>query len=62
MMAPPEIAEYIVIHELAHLREANHGDEFWSLVGEYNPEYQAHAEWLEENSTQLIFSKEDLYP
>lgn len=60
MMAPIEIVEYIVIHELAHLRESNHTDAFWSLVAEHNPEYEAHAGWLEENGTQLVFSRDDL--
>ncbi|AWB26536.1 M48 family metallopeptidase [Halococcoides cellulosivorans] len=60
MMAPPEIVDYIVIHELAHLREPNHTDAFWSLVGEHDPDYEAHARWLEENSTQLVFSDDDL--
>lgn len=60
MMAPQEIVDYVVIHELAHLREANHDDPFWSLVAEHDPEYQEHSRWLEENSTRLIFSEEDL--
>jgi len=60
MMAPMEIVEYIVIHELAHLRESNHTDAFWSLVAEHDPEYEVHAQWLEENGTQLVFSREDL--
>ncbi|MFP8952836.1 M48 family metallopeptidase [Natrialbaceae archaeon A-arb3/5] len=60
MMAPPNVLDYIVVHELAHLRESNHTAEFWSLVAEHEPEYAKHAEWLEENSTRLIFSKEDL--
>jgi predicted metal-dependent hydrolase len=60
MMAPPEIVDYVVIHELAHLRESNHSDAFWSIVREYDSEYRKHAEWLEEHSTQLIFSDEDL--
>lgn len=60
MMAPPEIVDYVVVHELAHLREANHGDAFWSLVAEYDPGYDAHAQWLEEHSTQLIFTERDL--
>lgn len=59
IMAPLKIVDYILVHELAHLREHNHSDEFWSLVAEHDPEYQAHAEWLEENSTRLIFSEED---
>jgi predicted metal-dependent hydrolase len=60
IMAPPEVVDYVVVHELAHLREANHDDVFWSLVAEYDPEYEGHAQWLEEHSTQLIFSEQDL--
>jgi predicted metal-dependent hydrolase len=60
LMAPLEIVDYIMIHELAHLREANHTDSFWSLVAEYDPDYEEHARWLEENSTQLVFSEKDL--
>lgn len=60
MMAPPEVIDYIVIHEIAHLRESNHGSEFWSLVAEYDPEYEKHAEWLSENSARLIFTTDDL--
>ena len=60
IMAPPEIVDYLVVHELAHLREQNHGDEFWSLVAEHDPEYEGHAEWLNENSAQLVFTENDL--
>jgi predicted metal-dependent hydrolase len=60
MMAPVEILNYIVVHEVAHLRESNHTGAFWSLVAEHDPDYEAHAEWLETNSTQLIFSEADL--
>ncbi len=60
MMAPEEVINYVLVHELVHLREQNHTDEFWSLVAEHDPEYKSHAQWLEENSTTLVFSKEDL--
>ncbi|MDB2261828.1 SprT family zinc-dependent metalloprotease [Halorubrum ezzemoulense] len=60
MMAPSDIVDYVVVHELAHLREQNHTNEFWSLVAEHDPEYTENAEWLEENSTSLIFSTDDL--
>ena len=60
MMAPPDVIEYILVHELAHLREQNHTDEFWSILAEHDPDYVDHAEWLEENSTQLVFSPDDL--
>ncbi|MCL9813764.1 M48 family metallopeptidase [Natranaeroarchaeum aerophilus] len=60
MMAPEEVAEYIVVHELAHLREQNHTEEYWSLVAVHDPEYESHAAWLESNSARLVFSQEDL--
>ena len=60
MMAPPEIIDYVVIHELAHLRETNHTNAFWSLVAEYDPDCKEHAGWLDDHSSRLIFSKEDL--
>jgi predicted metal-dependent hydrolase len=58
-MAPPAIGEYVVIHELAHLREMNHSDAFWELVETHDPAYREHAEWLEENRTRLVFSEDD---
>ncbi|MHB9285960.1 M48 family metallopeptidase [Halobacteriales archaeon Cl-PHB] len=60
MMAPLEMLDYIVVHELAHLREPNHTDDFWALVEEHDPDYREHAQWLEEHSTRLIFSHDDL--
>lgn len=60
MMAPKEIVDYIVVHELAHLRESNHTDTFWSIVAEHDPEYEENSHWLKENSTRLIFSEDDL--
>lgn len=60
MMTPLAVLDYIVIHELAHLREPNHTKDFWSLVEEHDPHYEDHAHWLEEHSIQLIFSEEDL--
>ena len=60
LMAPEEIVDYVIIHELAHLEIPDHSEAFWALVAEYDPAYQAHADWLEENSSQLVFSEEDL--
>ncbi|ELZ08592.1 hypothetical protein C479_14673 [Halovivax asiaticus JCM 14624] len=60
LMAPPAIIDYVCIHELAHLREANHTDAFWALVADHDPAYREHAEWLDEHSARLIFSSEDL--
>jgi predicted metal-dependent hydrolase len=60
VMAPPEIVDYVVIHELAHLIEADHNSEFWRIVNEFDSEYKCHADWLDANSAKLIFSQADL--
>ena len=38
---PEDVAEYVVVHELAHLIELNHSKAFWSLLGRYLPDYAA---------------------
>jgi predicted metal-dependent hydrolase len=60
IMAPPEIAEYVVVHELAHLREQSHTNRFWRIVREQLPDYRERANWLEEHSVELIFTEDDL--
>jgi predicted metal-dependent hydrolase len=37
---PPEMSDYIVVHEMCHLKEFNHGRSFWALVGETIPNYR----------------------
>lgn len=46
VMAPPEVLSYVVIHELAHLAEHNHGPGFWSLVERFCPDFRSHKKWL----------------
>jgi len=40
MMIPFELVEYIVVHELAHIREHNHSPRFWAIVESFLPDYQ----------------------
>lgn len=54
VMAPPEVLEYIVVHELAHLREHNHSRRFWALVEAYCPEYESHERWLDEHNDRIL--------
>jgi predicted metal-dependent hydrolase len=53
VMAPPRVAEYVVVHELAHLLVTNHSREFWSLVERYCPDSKQHQKWLQENGDRL---------
>lgn len=45
-MAPKEVIEYVVVHELAHLKHMNHDRSFWSLVGKYVPDYKDRQNYL----------------
>ncbi len=46
-MAPPDILDYVAAHEVAHLREMNHGPRFWSLVRDTMPVLDDAKRWLQ---------------
>lgn len=43
---PPEVLEYVVVHELCHLRHMDHSKAFWKLVASRIPDYRNHQQWL----------------
>jgi len=53
VMAPPEVIDYVVVHELAHLRVNNHSKEFWKQVERIMPDYKQRLKWLKENGQKL---------
>lgn len=53
VMAPLEVVDYVVIHELAHLKVKNHSPRFWAEVARMLPDYRAHAAWLKKNGRGL---------
>lgn len=55
MMAPPEIIDYVVVHELCHLRHMDHSKEFWNAVGSVLPDYKNKIKWLKDNGGGLSF-------
>jgi predicted metal-dependent hydrolase len=50
VMAPAPVIDYVVIHELSHLKEKNHQEDFWNRVRTFMPDYKNHNDWLKENS------------
>lgn len=54
MLAPLEVLEYVVVHELCHIQQKNHSHHFWALVAEHLPEFQQHRQWLKKHGSQLM--------
>ena len=50
IMLPPEVLDYIIVHELAHLNELNHSRKFWLEVEQMMPDYKIYKKWLKNNS------------
>jgi predicted metal-dependent hydrolase len=55
LMAPPDVIDYVIVHELAHEEHPNHGPRFWRLVAQQVPDYQERGEWLSEKGHLLTF-------
>jgi predicted metal-dependent hydrolase len=53
--APPDIIEYVIVHELAHLVEMNHSRRFWEQVESVIPDYAERRAWLRRNEHRLTF-------
>lgn len=54
IMAPPAVIDYLVIHELCHLRVPNHSASFWQEVALFSPNFKTHREWLTTNGRLLM--------
>lgn len=54
MLMPDYVIDYIVVHELCHLREMNHSEKFWTEVEKIMPDYQRAELWLKQNGGNLI--------
>ncbi len=53
VMAPVEVIDYVVVHELVHLKIKNHSPAFWSRVAALMPDYRRHLTWLKKNGHLL---------
>lgn len=54
MLAPPEVLDYVVVHELCHRKQMNHSKAFWSEVEKVFPDYKEARKWLKEEGSQMI--------
>lgn len=54
LLAPEPIVDYLVVHEVSHLRHPNHSAEFWGLVASICPDFKQRRAWLKHQGSQLI--------
>jgi predicted metal-dependent hydrolase len=54
ILAPPDVLEYVVVHELCHIKERNHSAQFWQLVEAHLPDYKKARKWLKQNGGSLM--------
>ena len=55
LFAPEDVRDYVMVHELAHLKEMNHSRRFWSIVEAVMPDYKQKEKWLKENGHLCYF-------
>jgi predicted metal-dependent hydrolase len=56
IMAPEAILDYVIIHELCHLREMSHSKSFWELIGLYCPNWKENRKWLNKHGRELYIA------
>ena len=54
MLMPPEVIDYVVVHELCHRKEMNHSPAFWAEVEKVLPDYKVAKKWLKDNGAELM--------
>jgi predicted metal-dependent hydrolase len=58
VMAPLEVIDYVVVHELVHLKVKNHSKTFWGNVAALMPDYKRHVAWLKANGRLMVLGGE----
>lgn len=57
MFAPPCILDYVIVHELCHIKHMNHSDSFWAEVEKILPDYKEKRNWLKQHGQELTLIK-----
>jgi predicted metal-dependent hydrolase len=55
MMLPNHVIDYVVVHELCHLKHLNHSIKFWQLVAKFFPDYIEAKAWVKANQSSLYW-------
>ena len=55
MRTPDEIIDYVVVHELCHLKEMNHSARFWAEVEKVLPDYKERRKWLKDHESEIMY-------
>jgi predicted metal-dependent hydrolase len=54
VLAPPQVLDYVVVHELCHLRVHDHSPQFWALVEQRRPGWREQRDWLRDHGPELL--------
>ncbi len=54
MTVPNDVLDYVIVHELCHLKQMNHSSRFWNEVAKVMPDYRSSYKWLRENGSAII--------
>lgn len=54
IMAPAEVVDYVILHELVHTKIKNHSKRYWNEVQRLMPEYKKCEKWIKENRFELM--------
>lgn len=55
MRTPEAIIDYVVVHELCHLKEMNHSPRFWAEVEKILPDYKERRKWLKDHESEIMY-------
>ena len=50
---PPDVVDYVILHELCHIRHPNHSAQFWAMVERCMPDYRTKRDWLRANQSLI---------
>ena len=48
-LCPSDVIDYVIVHELCHIKHMDHSPDFWNEVGKYIPDYKTRRKWLKDN-------------